>query len=227
MEVRDGNDTIPLREYSKREKLRRIRAATRTLMDSRPFADVTMRDVAAQARVGEATLFRYVGTKEQLLLLVFGSRVEEQMESLEADRRFQPVDGASGRDVVEAICALFRTRAELYLEDPVHLTEFVRAGLAPDNDLSALTVAAGDRLRQMVTRLLSAGQAAGVIDGSWSADVIAENCAGAYIHEVLRSPVRKFETTTFMPRIEARLRTQLEPLIRTTGQAIGPSGRRG
>jgi AcrR family transcriptional regulator len=207
------DDTLPLRELSKRERMLRIRDATARLLEDREFSGITMRDVAREARVGEATLFRYVGSKEQLLVLVFGAKVDRQLDSLEADPRFQPLPGRTGREIVDAVRRLYRERTRLYLDDPVHVTEFVRAGLAPGNELGHHAVGSGDRIRLVVTRLIEHGQREGVLSEQWDASVISENCAGIYIHEIVRAPMRGFAADSVPARLDERLRVQLEPLI--------------
>lgn len=208
-----GEEELSLREYSKREKMRRIREATEQLLAENSIAEITMKDVARVARVGEATLFRYVGAKEELLLLVFGSRMEQYIADIESDERFRPREGMSGSEIVEAICELYHRRAELYLADPENVTDYVRVGLVPGNGVGELSTSHGDRARDVVERLLRAGQASKVIRDDWDASTIAVNCAGHYIHEILRSPTRNYRADTFWERLRARLRVQLEPLI--------------
>jgi AcrR family transcriptional regulator len=177
------------------------------------IADITMKDVAKAARVGEATLFRYVGAKEELLLLVFGHRMEQYVSEIENDQRFQPRRGMTGAEIVEAVCELYHRRAQVYLSDPDNVTDYVRVGLVPGNGVGELSTSHGDRTRDVVEGLLRAGQKWNVIQGDWDASTIAVNCAGHYVHEILRSPTRKYTPDTFWSRLEKRLRAQLEPLI--------------
>lgn len=60
-----------LREQNKRDKLARIIAAARKLFGRRGIEATTLREVAAEAKVGAGTLFLYAHTKEDLLVLVF------------------------------------------------------------------------------------------------------------------------------------------------------------
>ncbi|WP_354499413.1 TetR/AcrR family transcriptional regulator [Mycetocola sp. 2940] len=213
IEVNLNDDELPLREYSKRDKMRRIREATEKLLVDKPISEITMKDVARVARIGEATLFRYVGAKEELLLLVFGARMEAFVEEIEASDTFLPRPGMSGDEVVELICELYRRRSAVYLADPENVTDYVRVGFEPGNGVGELSVALGDRTRTVVERLLRHGQDTGVIRNDWDAATIAVNCAGHYLHEILRSPARGYEPGSFAGRLESRLRVQLEPLI--------------
>lgn len=206
-------DELSLREYSKRDKLRRIRLATEKLLAEKPIAEITMKDVAKTARIGEATLFRYVGAKEELLLLVFGRRMEELVLDLESDPVFSPHEGISGSEIVEAICELYRRRADVYLSDPENVTDYVRVGFVPGKGVGQLSVSLGDRTRAVTERLLRHGQDSGVVRSEWDAATVAVNCAGAYMHEILRSPTRGYTPETFAERLERRLRVQLEPLL--------------
>jgi AcrR family transcriptional regulator len=214
VDVTVGDESMPLREYAKREKLARIQDAARHLLSSRTIAEITMRDVARAARVGEATLFRYVGSKEQLLLLVFEGQMERQLAEIEGDPRFSPDDHRTGVELVETICEIFRRRGEMYVGDPANVTDYVRVALVPDNVIGELGVSHGDRTRQIVAALIADGQRRKVLSADWSPAVLADNCAGIYIHEILRSPVRGFPATTFLDRLEQRLRVQLEPLVK-------------
>lgn len=207
------DESLSLREYSKRDKLRRIRDATEKLLSEKPLSEITMKDVARVARVGEATLFRYVGAKEELLLLVFGRRMEERVVEIEDHPDFRWRDGMTGAQIVEAICNLYRMRAETYLSDPENVTDYVRVGFIPGNGVGELSTSLGDRTRAVVERLLATGQEHGVIRSDWNSAIIAVNCAGVYMHEILRSPTRGFEPRTFADRLVERLSVQLEPLI--------------
>lgn len=102
-----GEEQLSLREYSKLEKMRRIREATEQLLAENSISDITMKDIARVARVGEATLFRYVGAKEELLLLVFGNRMEQYIADIESDEQFRPREDMSGDEIVTAICELY------------------------------------------------------------------------------------------------------------------------
>ncbi|WP_432515329.1 TetR/AcrR family transcriptional regulator [Kineococcus sp. SYSU DK001] len=208
---------LPLRERSRRDKLRRIREATEQLLHTRTLAEITMRDVARLAGIGEATLFRYVAVKEDLLLHVFGHRMEDFITSVEANPRFRPRSGATGRVVVNRVRELYRLRADFYLASPENVTDYVRIGLSTGNALGGLSVEHGDRFIHVVENLLRAGQQDGVIAGDWDAHTVAGNCHGLFIHEILRSPARHFPAGTFPQRIDERLRTQLEPLVRVPG----------
>jgi AcrR family transcriptional regulator len=64
------------REAKKQENLLRIKTAAQECFISRGFEDVTMREIAARAKVGIGTLFRYAENKHDLLLLAVIDDVE-------------------------------------------------------------------------------------------------------------------------------------------------------
>lgn len=73
MAAADGETAQPLglRERNKREKRDRIIKAAREAFAQKGFEGTTLREVAAAADIGTGTLFLYVKTKEDLLVLVF------------------------------------------------------------------------------------------------------------------------------------------------------------
>ncbi len=66
-----------LRERNKRDKLRRIRDAARTLFIARGFDDTTTRAIAQCAGVGLGTIFVYAENKRDLLFLIVNEQLEE------------------------------------------------------------------------------------------------------------------------------------------------------
>lgn len=202
-----------LRERAKQEKLRRIRTAAAELLADRSFSELTMREVAERAEVGEATLFRYVASKEDLLLLVSEQRLESLIHSVEAAERYQPGQGRTGKEILARIFELYEMRAADYVENPQNVTDYARVGLTANTPIAASSMDHGDRFILIVEGLLAHGQTAGLLRSEWSARVIARNCHSTFVHEVVRSPGRGFTTDTFSARLRERLEAQLEPLI--------------
>src|SRR3954465_14634854 len=87
------------RERNKQEKLDRITAAARELFTERGVDEVTTQEIADQADIGAGTLFLYVKSKGELLLLVQNSMYAEAL-----------VDGRSAAeripDVLDAVMAI-------------------------------------------------------------------------------------------------------------------------
>jgi AcrR family transcriptional regulator len=206
---------LGLRERSRREKYERIRQATETLLQTRPFDEVTTRDVARMAQVGEATLFRYVATKDELLLLVVDHKMEQVVSAIEEDASLRTFEAdETGRDHIDRVYEIYRRRGEFYLADPQNVANYLWIALKPGSELGAHNVAQGDRIIALISEIVDHGQQTGVLFTSASPQVVAENCNGLYVHEMLRSPTRGFGPDTFTDRLLRRLRGQLEPLIR-------------
>jgi AcrR family transcriptional regulator len=203
-----------LRERAKREAMSRIRESARTLFAERSFRDVTTREIADMAGVGEATLFRYVPNKNALLGLVYADRVDELLDRIEADdRRHASAGRRSGAACVDRVLKAFRTRVGLYLENPENTTLYVRQSFDPLNPDVRRGIAQGDRMIALVSRIVAEGQQATALSDVVTADDVGLNCHGVYIHELDRSAVRNLSPSTMRRRLDARLRTQLVPLV--------------
>jgi AcrR family transcriptional regulator len=103
------NETPGRIERSKRDKLDRIKRAARKLFRRKGFEATTTREIAAAADIGAGTLFLYVGTKEDLLVLLF----REDMDRV--------VDGAfatmPSRPLLEQLLYLFGAMIALHERD--------------------------------------------------------------------------------------------------------------
>ncbi|MET4638871.1 TetR/AcrR family transcriptional regulator [Mycetocola sp. 2940] len=204
---------LSLREQSRLDKFDRIREAAECLLRERSFDEVTMKDVALKARVGQATLFRYLSVKDDLLLLVVGHKMDDVVAELERQREFRVMeDSEDGAAHIRRIYSIYERRAKFYESDPENVGNYLRIGLKPGSELGARSTAHGDRIIALVRSILSHGQMNGVLSSRVGADVVAENCNGLYIHEILRGPTRGFTPDTIQARIRRRLEGQLEPL---------------
>ena len=74
---------VGLREKARIERYQNIRAAAERLFNERGYEHTTTKEVAELAGVGEATLFRYISNKYELLLLVIGERMDMALEAIE------------------------------------------------------------------------------------------------------------------------------------------------
>lgn len=70
----------------------RILAATREIYSQKGYRGTTTREVAEQAGVNEATLFRHFGNKEALIEAMFKSATEHDPEALEEFFQTVPAD---------------------------------------------------------------------------------------------------------------------------------------
>lgn len=204
---------VSLRERARREKFQRIRFATEKLLEDHTLDEITMREVAHLAEVGEATLFRYVNAKEELLQLVFGQKLEDIVMRLENDPAYSGDRHRDADELLATIDDLYTIRIQLFLNDPKNVADFVRIGLEPESPLSTSSISLGDRYIQLLESIIQRGQNDGVVRKEWDAYIIADNCHSLYIHEVIRAASRKIPLETFSERLLKRIHTQLDPLL--------------
>ena len=77
-QVREGSGRSGVRERSKKERRERILFAARKLFSEQGYDATTLRQIAASAGLGLATLFNYISDKRDLIYLIF----EEEMDAL-------------------------------------------------------------------------------------------------------------------------------------------------
>ena len=204
------------RDRSKAERAARIRAAAEELLVESNFEDITTKQVADRAGVGEATLFRYIGSKQKLLDVVYGDQMDAMLNSVEQRDVATVTSASAGRHdaswYFDRVYAGYRSRCEFYLRHPHNATLYLRAGFDPTDELVARHLAQGDRTIRLVAAILLDGQRAGVVRADVDPAIVAQNCHGIFIHEIDRTPARGFAPATIWDRVLTRFRAQLEPL---------------
>ncbi|MDR7233581.1 TetR/AcrR family transcriptional regulator [Agrococcus sp. BE272] len=195
-------------------------AAARLLL-THSFEEITTKAVAAEAGMGEATLFRHIGSKHELLTIVYGdqldaelNRIEEEDSRMVAQRR---ADTPTAAFFIERVLNAYRLRCAFYLINPANASLYLREGFKPGTE-SARHISQGDRTIRLVAQILREGQDVGTLTGIVDPLVVAQNCHGTYMHEIDRTPVRGFDPATIWERLEVRLRAQLEPLAAPRSQ---------
>ncbi|WP_026936934.1 TetR/AcrR family transcriptional regulator [Gulosibacter molinativorax] len=192
-------------------------AAADELFRAHGFDQVTTREIAAAAGVGEATLFRYVPNKNDLLLLVIGRQQDalldeiEQHDDLVASKA--PVS-PSGEWYLDRISNIYEKRITFYVNDPINVAKYIATGLQSDNSLRAHPMTSGDRVIDRVHGILASGQEADAIRDDVDALIVARNINGIYIHEALRSPSRNLPFETTWERLAQRFDVMLRPLLK-------------
>ena len=206
---------LSVRQQGKQRKRDAIQAAAASLMHTKEFDEITMREVAQLAGVGEATLFRYVSSKDELLHMVYGDevdtvldRIEQQDAALEAAQGDRP----TGTNFVERVRAVYLERCAFYRRNPANSARYLRQGFAL-SDFSARNVAQGDRTIALVRAVVEAGQERGLLDLRGDALLVAQNCHAIFMHEIDRTPVRGFDPQRIWDRLGPRLDAQLRPLV--------------
>lgn len=210
--MRPSLKPMTLREQSRLNKSMRIREAGEQLFKEKDFGEVTTKEIAERAGVGEATFFRYVSSKIELLLMIYGDRMETVVDEIEIR------DVELGRTTGDAayylkrVYAIYEARAEFYKEDPVNAALYLREAFQTGSDLGSRAVVQGDRCIRLSAEILGDGQKAGVLQSRVDAKLIAQNCHGIFLHEVDRTPVRGFTPESITDRVLVRLSGQLDPL---------------
>ncbi|WP_420111755.1 TetR/AcrR family transcriptional regulator [Pseudactinotalea sp.] len=203
------------RADNKEATLERIRQAAVDLFAAHDYDEVTMGAVARGAGISDATLFRYVEAKLDLLTLAYGDQFDELLSSIdEADaRRLLAADALTGALQRDRILAIYEQRCEFYLRHPVNGALYLAQGFNERNPARARNIAQGDRTIRLVGAIIEDGQQAGQLLASVVARDVAQNCHGIYMHEIQRTAVRGFSPETIWPRVRARLLAQLDPLV--------------
>jgi AcrR family transcriptional regulator len=105
MTVSIAPQPIGRRERNKQDKLERIIAAASELFAERGVDEVTTQQIADMADIGTGTLFLYVKTKGELLLLVQNAKYAQSLERGRADAEATP-------GVLDAVLAIVRPIVE-------------------------------------------------------------------------------------------------------------------
>lgn len=205
---------VGLREKARLERYQNIRAAAEQLFNQRGYEQTTTKEVAELAGVGEATLFRYVTNKHELLLLVIGERMDTALQAIEDADKKSAATTATAQDYIERIYAIFRARAQFYATDPENVTSYLHYGFKAGSQLGAQSISQGDRIIGLTASILDSAREAGHLGALVDSRIVAQNCNGTYIHEVLRTPARGFRPEDLWEKLYERLRVQIEPLFR-------------
>lgn len=111
-----------LRERKKTAKQERILEAATRLFAEKGYEAVTTAEIAEAAEVGVGTLFRYAGSKAELLVAVMNSRFAEGIEAGLSE-------AAGGRALAESIIAILRPFVEESMTHPENMLAYEREAL--------------------------------------------------------------------------------------------------
>lgn len=150
------------RELNRREKLARISEAARTLFRRKGFDATTTQEVAERAGIGAGTLFLYVDTKEDLLLLAF---LGEILDVLEHISESTPPRAGLAEQALHLLEGMFDYHAE-DMDLTRHLMRELSFVRNPQRRLEVGQVAstAHDKLQAMVERAQLIGEVDPAID---------------------------------------------------------------
>ena len=144
------------RERNKQEKLARIVASARRLFREKGFAETTTQQIAEAADIGTGTLFLYVRSKEDLLVLVFR---DEMLET--ARQAFASVDRRAS--VLDQLMHVFSTMLDYHEQDLAIASTLLREVAIPNAaghsaDITELLSVIYSGLADLVATAAKAGQ---------------------------------------------------------------------
>ena len=111
-----------LRERKKTAKQERILESATRLFAEKGYEAATTAEIAEAAEVGVGTLFRYAGSKAELLVAVMNSRFAEGIEAGLSE-------AAEGRAMAESIIAILRPFVEESMTHPENMLAYEREAL--------------------------------------------------------------------------------------------------
>ena len=204
---------LSLRERKKQGSMRRLKEAARELMWEKGYDEATTREIADRAEIGEATLFRYVASKLDLFMLVYGEDFEAVIDECAAVEAKLAAEGPTGEPQVyiDRIVNLYCRLAGLYVRYPSLAYTYVKESFSSETDIGLGGLAHGDRWYSLLESVIQKAQAAGAFLGS-DVGVTAQNCHALYVHEVLRSHGRRLPAAGMPERLRWRLESMLEPM---------------
>lgn len=199
--------------------MKRLKEAARELMWEKGYEEATTREIADRAEIGEATLFRYVATKLDLFMLVYGEEFETVIEECKAEEReftTKPLPG-DPQTYINRMVGLYLKLSALYVRYPSLAYTYVKESFSSETAIGVGGLAHGDRWYSLIETILQQAQTAGSFTCS-DISVTAQNCHALYVHEVLRSHARSLPSEGMPDRLRARLEAILEPLtVRSLG----------
>ncbi|MDQ7261399.1 helix-turn-helix domain containing protein [Paracoccus sp. PS-1] len=154
-------------EIGKRDKLRRIREASRALFLSRGYEEATIREIARLAEVAQGTLFLYAASKRDLLFMLYNDIIEAAAaESLAVPH--------AELSLAEALMHIALANVQAYTADiAIARLGLVNLNLYDDSDQASRFVALHGTVTDLVARLLREGRDDGRLSADFDVGLIA------------------------------------------------------
>lgn len=169
------------RELNKRDKLERIRRASRDVFLEKGFEAATIREIADRAEVAFGTVFLYAKDKADLLLLLF----DEELDAL-TDRAF--AQNLAGRLFIDQLMIVFEEFYKFFLVTPSLSRDMMREAAIFNAGVVGKRLLAGlHRTEGRLAELVAANQAEGKVTRAAPPDMIAQ-----FIFMIYRAEIRIF-----------------------------------
>ncbi|WP_194722694.1 TetR/AcrR family transcriptional regulator [Noviherbaspirillum malthae] len=176
---------LGLRERSKLDKRRRIKAAARAVFISKGYDAATTREIAAQADVGIGTLFNYAKEKRELLMMIINDDLDEINASSAAT-----VDLDS--PLIDQLTAFFTARYAYWASEPALARPAVQETFdflgikGEQGPETARFYARRPKIEKLLADIIGRQQAAGNIADDVESSLIASLFMTIYLTEVRR-----------------------------------------
>lgn len=136
-----------LRERKKTAKQERILEAATRLFAEKGYEAVTTAEIAEAAEVGVGTLFRYAGSKAELLVAVMNSRFAEGIEAGLSE-------ATEGRAMAESIIVILRPFVEESMTHPENMLAYEREALFGSVEHREKATSSVSRVEQAILQVL-------------------------------------------------------------------------
>jgi AcrR family transcriptional regulator len=191
------------RELAKADKLARIVAAATKLFDERGFDATTTAAITEAAGIGAGTLFLYVKSKDDLLVLVF----REELSRI-WDDAFAAVRPRAS--LLDQLTKLFGHVIAVHEQDPALTRAFLKELMFVSEAERRGVMEFMDRWLDRLAALLAAAQERGALSPEVAPRVLANNLWSLYFH-TLQCRYGGYLTPAALPR---RLREAIELQLR-------------
>lgn len=208
------SEELGLRERKKKETMARLRSAAKELMWAEGYETVTTKAIAARADMGEATLFRYVASKLDLFLSVYGEEFGHVVDQCVQAHANLPADQMRGAEAhLDEVLKSYDLLASLYTRYPELAFTFVKESFGSSSGIGRSGLEYADRWFKLLESILDHGPTTAALDID-DVRTVVQNCHAIYVHEVLRSRARDLPAAEMPNRLRQRLSLSLRHLAR-------------
>lgn len=208
------SNELGMRERKKKDSMVRLRTAAKELMWAQGYESVTTKAIAARADMGEATLFRYVSSKLDLFLSIYGEEFEKVVDECIRTYAHLSADQLRGAQAhLDQVLVSYDLLASLYTRYPELAFTFVKESFGSSSGIGRSGLEYADRWFKLLESILDHGRTTTALDVD-DVGIVVQNCHAIYVHEVLRSQARSLPAPDLPARLRHRLTVSLRPLAR-------------